>query len=110
MLSTYKIRVYIFLYWLDIDSLSQKTAYCSKTTRHMETKSLITDRFRTNRLGTKQRFLPRVLGAFYLDQCFTNSVCVSQVDNKFSPEMNNFLVKYIGENDAQCDLQRKWST
>ena len=64
MLSTYKIRVYIFLYWLDIDSPSQKTAYCCMTTRHMETKSLITDRLEQIDLEQKQRFLAQSSGYF----------------------------------------------
>ena len=54
----------MFLYWLDIDSPSQKTAYCSKTTRHMETKSLITDRLEQIDLEQKQRFLAQSSGYF----------------------------------------------
>ena len=64
MLLIYKIRVYIFLYWLDIDSRSQKTAYCSMTTRHMETKSLITDCLEQIDLEQKQRFLAQSAGYF----------------------------------------------
>lgn len=80
MLPTYKMSIY-FLYCLDIDIPIQKTAYYSMTTRYMETNKKKQSENRL--LGAKAKVVGSDCWVFYLDQCFTNPVCICQADNRF---------------------------